>query len=398
MDALAARLRAALATDPRLAFDTEFIRERTYSPVLEIVQVAARDTEGGEIIAVIDVPALSGELGELGALLLDSSVLKIVHAGGQDIEILTALLGEMPAPIFDTQVAAAFAGYSLQTGYGALVQAQLNVRLSKEEGFADWSRRPLTPAMLDYAENDVRYLHALHDQLSAALDKRGRTVWAEEQTRRILSAAAEEAPPEELWRRVSGKNYLDDKSLAVLRELAMWRDEEARRRDKPRRTVVKDDALIEVAKRTPQTGGELLALRGVPPNLGERAAAQMAERVKIGLAVPKGERPYLESSPPLDDQGAALAELLAAVVRARALEVGLPPSLLAGGEDLRALAVAVRRRDRNAFTGALFEGWRGEIIGSNLQAVVEGRLAVAWNPQKGRLNLTALTPAENSAD
>ncbi len=391
LDSLVAQLRAALATDARLAFDTEFIRERTYAPVLEIIQIAVLppDSNGEPLIAVVDVPALSGDLGGLGELLLDPAFLKIVHAGGQDIEILTSLLGAMPTPVFDTQVAAAFAGYSLQTGYGALVQALLGVRLAKDEGFADWSRRPLTPAMLDYAENDVRFLHELHDRLAANLEKRGRTAWAEEQTVRILSSAAEETPRAELWRRVSGKNYLDDRGLAVLRELAVWRDDEAQRRDKPRRTVAKDDALIEIAKRLPQSGPEVLALRGAPQNLGERAAAQIAERVKLGLAVPKGERPHLESLPPLDDQGAVLVELLAAVVRARAMEVSLPPSLLAGSDDLRALAVAVRRKDQKSlFRGPLFEGWRGEIIGGDLQAVVEGTLAVAWDPQSSRLRLT----------
>lgn len=295
----------------------------------------------------------------------------------------------MPTSVFDTQVAAAFVGYSLQTGYGALVQAILGVRLSKEEGFADWSRRPLTAAMLDYAENDVRYLHALHDRLASLLEKRGRTAWSQEQTNRLLQSAAVEAAPEDLWRRVGGKNLLDDKGLAVLRELAVWRDEEARRRDKPRRTVLKDDVLVEVARRAPQTAAEILALRSAPPNMGERVAAQIAERVKKGLAVPKEERPHIEAAPPLDDQGAALVELLSAVVRARALEASLPPSLLAGGDDLRTLAAAARRQMKSAFTGPLFEGWRGEIIGADLRAVVEGSLAVAWDPKKGRLALTS---------
>ncbi len=167
---LVERLRDELDRDSRLGIDTEFIRERTYLPVLEILQVAAC---GGQFVAVVDVPALGGDLGELGALLLDPSVLKILHSGGQDMEILAMYLGgQPPAPVYDTQVAASFAGFGAQTGYGALVQALLNVSLSKEEGFADWSRRPLSPAMREYAENDVRYLHALHDALTRRLRKR----------------------------------------------------------------------------------------------------------------------------------------------------------------------------------------------------------------------------------
>ena len=380
---LVGRLRDALAGDPRLGIDTEFIRERTYAPVLEIVQVAA---DGGKLVAVIDVPALGGDLGGLGALLLDPGVLKILHAGGQDMEILQSLLGAPPAPVFDTQVAAAFAGWGTQTGYGALVQAVLNVRLSKEEGFADWSRRPLTPAMLDYAENDVRYLHALHDRLLRLLTRAGRVAWAEEQTARLLRGAAEDLPPRELWRRVGGRSVLDGRGLAILRELAAWRDGEARRRDKPRRSVVKDDVLVEIARRVPKTATAVLALRGVPQNLGEKTAQALADVVRAGLAVPEAERPHVESSPPLDEQGAALVELLSAVVRARALQENLPPALLATQDDLRALAAARRRSDLPAHP--LFAGWRGALIGDALREVLAGRLAARWDPTQGRLVLT----------
>lgn len=371
-----ARLREALAADARLGFDTEFIRERTYAPVLEIVQVSAALPSGDRLIGIVDVPALNGSLGPLGDLLLDTSVLKIVHAGGQDMEILTALLGQPPAPVFDTQVAAAFAGYSLQTGYGALVQAVLGIRLSKEEGFADWSRRPLTPSMRDYAENDVRYLQDFHTKLATLLERRGRLSWAEEQTNRLLAQASEPLAPRELWRRVGGKNLLESKGLAILRELARWRDEEARRRDKPRRTVMKDEALIEIAKRAPQTAQAVLDLRGVQ-NVGERMAESLAAQVRLGLAVPHQERPHLESTPTLDEQGAALVELLSAVVRIRAVEEHLPPSLLASGDELRNLAGG--RKSADAFTGPLFTGWRGSLIGDDLRAVLAGERAVKWD-------------------
>jgi ribonuclease D len=344
------------------------------------VQVAA---ERGALIGIIDVPALSGRLGGLGEILLDPAILKIVHAGGQDMEILTTLLGALPVNVYDTQVAAAFAGFSLQTGYGALVQSLLGVRLSKEEGFSDWSRRPLTESMLAYAENDVRFLHALHDKLGATLEARGRSTWAVDQTTRILTGAAEEVPPADLWRRIGGRSLLDPRGLAILRELGQWRDEEARRRDKPRRTVIKDEALIEVARRAPRTPQEVLGLRGMPPNLGERAADGLAERVRRGLAVPEEERPRVESAPPLDDQGAALVELLSAVVRARALAEQLPPALLASGDDLRSLVAG--RRVAKAAASPLFSGWRGEIIGDSLRAVIAGELAVAWDAKEGRL-------------
>ena len=375
------RLRDELSRDPRLGIDTEFIRERTYAPVLEVVQVA---TAGGEFVAVIDVPALGGDLGPLGDLLLDPSVLKILHSGAQDMEILKASLGAPPAPVFDTQVAAAFLGWGTQVGYGALVLGLLNVSLSKGESFADWSRRPLTPAMLAYAEDDVRYLHALHDRLSRRLNERGRAAWAEEQTRRVLEGAAAETAPEDLWRRVGGRSGMDGRGLAVLRELAIWRDEAARRNDKPRRTIMKDEVLTEVARRMPQTEDALLALRGVPSGMSRSTAGALVECVRRGLDLPKDQRPRSEGAPPLDERGAALVELLSAVVRARAQEHDLPPSLLATQDDLRSLAARRRHID---FDGPLFTGWRGAIVGTSLRDALAGRLALTWDPENERLAL-----------
>ncbi len=377
---LAERLEPALAADPRLAFDTEFIRERTYKPVLEIIQVATADG----FIAILDVPALGGELGVLGDLFLNPDVLKILHAGGQDMEILASRLGEPPAPVYDTQVAAAFAGYSLQTGYGALVQAVLAVRLAKDEGFADWSRRPLTPAMREYAENDVRYLHAVHDKLSAILIRRGRAAWADDQMGRSLLAGTEELPPRELWRKVGGKNVLDGRGLAVLRELAEWRDAEAHRRDKPRRSVVKDDFLIEIARRAATDAHAILTLRTAPANLGEKNAQALVEVVRRGVAVPPEERPEADALPPLDEQGTVLQEMFNTVVRLRATEESLPPSLLASGDDLRSLAAERARPD---FEGPLFSGWRGGLVGKPLRDLLEGRLTIGYDPRRRRVVL-----------
>ncbi|MES2460626.1 MAG: HRDC domain-containing protein [Armatimonadota bacterium] len=378
-------LRDSLTRDPRLAFDTEFIRERTYAPVLEIVQVATGD---GSVIAIIDVPALGGDLGGVGELMLVPSILKLVHAGGQDMEILASRLGALPTPVFDTQVAAAFTGHSIQTGYGNLVLALLNVRLNKDEGFADWSRRPLTPSMREYAENDVRYLPTLHTKLAAFLEKRGRSQWAQEQTDRLLMTAAEETAPEDLWRRVGGRNILDARGLAILRELALWRDEEARRRDKPRRSVVKDDFLIELSRRAPRSAADILALRSAPHSLGEKAATVLADRIQNGLAVPPAERPLPENPPALDEQGSVLVELLTALIRARALESDLPSTLIANGDDLRSLAALRGRRNDAALRDhPLLNGWRGSLVGDSLRGLLAGQLAIGWDSKRNRLKM-----------
>ena len=308
----------------------------------------------------------------------------MLHAGGQDVEILALELGAPPARIYDTQIAAAFAGFAVQMGYGALVQSVLSVTLSKEEGFADWSRRPLTPSMRDYAANDVKYLHELHDRLDARLKRSGRDVWADEQTRRVLGGAAEQTPAEDLWRKIGGRSGMGGRELAVLRELAIWRDDEARRRDKPRRTVIKDEPLVEIARRKPKSAADLLALRGMPPGLGEKAATTLVLAVQRGLAVPDEDRPRLESSPPLDESGAELLELLSAIVRRRAIEESLPPSLMASADDLRSLAI---QRKNPSETHPLLNGWRGELLGEPLRAALAGTLGVAWDPKKDRLRL-----------
>jgi ribonuclease D len=363
-----------LQKDPRLALDTEFIRERTYRPVLEIIQLALSTGE----IALLDVPKI-GTLEPLYGLLHGQEVLKLLHSGGQDVEILTEHTGKMPWPIFDTQVAAAFAGHPLQLGYGALVQSRLHVHLSKEEGFSDWSRRPITNEMRDYAENDVRYLHTLHTQISESLTARGRTAWANEQMERTLTHAATFAPPEDIWQSVQGRGSLQGKELAVLRELAIWRDEEAKRRNKPRRSVLKDDLLVEVAKRKPRTVDKILEMRVAPPNLGERVAAQLVEAVTRGSHAPAELWPQTERRVHLDEPAQALYELLSAAVRSLAATNDIPASLLASGDDLKALAATAR------CNGPLFEGWRGAIVGEALEALIKGKNALRWDAKGRRL-------------
>ena len=388
MDALCDELAPLLAADPRLAIDTEFIRERTYTPLLEVIQVAADE---GNFIALIDVPAVGAyDLGPLGTILLDPAIVKILHAGGQDMEILAERLGKAPANVYDTQVAAAFAGYSLQTGYGPLVQSLLGVKLSKDEGFADWSRRPLTQAMRDYAENDVRYLHTMHDKLTALLARRERTEWAAEMMAKMVAQATETLPTTRLYERVGGRTSLDGRGLAVLRELAIWRDAEAQRRDKPRRSVVKDDFLVELARRSPQSASEILALRSAPQNLGEKTAQALVDVVRRGRAVPDSERPQPDTPLAIDEAGAALVELLAAVVKVKAVNENLPSALLASSEDLRTLAT--NRRHPNNWPQELFTGWRGAILGDDLKAALLGSLAVCWDSKRGKLALLRIDP------
>ena len=199
-------------------------------------------------------------------------------------------------------------------------------------------------------------------------------------------------PPAELWRKVGGKNVLDARGLAVLRELAAWRDTEAQRRDKPRRSVVKDDFLIEIARRAATDPQAILGLRTAPQNLGEKNAQTLAEVVKRGVAVSPDDRPEAESLQPLDEQGAVLQEMLNTVVRLRATEENLPPSLLASGDDLRSLA---SERGNPDYNGALFRGWRGDLVGKPLRALLEGRLSIGYDTRRRRVVLQTTVDSES---
>lgn len=367
-----------LQRDNRIAIDTEFVGEQTYEPQLMLIQIATADGH----IALIDAKVLAGKMQALANLLCAPDRLKIMHAGGQDVPILNANLGEISGPWFDTQIAAAYIGYPLQTGYARLVEAETRVKLDKGESLSDWGRRPIPTSMLTYAADDVRYLHGIHNNLAARLAELGRTAWNNEGVEEMVRSVTEKLAASELWRKVAGHTGLDRRGLAVLRELCLWRDDEARRRDKPRRSVIKDEPLIELARRAPSTTSAAMNLRSLPPSLGDRRLAELVERIKIGLAVPANQQPRLDYvSTSLDEHGAALYELLLAVVRVRAIEANIAPTLLAPSDPLRRLA-ASRKMDEVA---RIFPGWRGDLIGEDLRAALNGKLSVAWDAQAERL-------------
>ena len=244
---------AQLRGHDRLAVDTEFMGEDSFHPRLEIIQVAA-----GDVIAIIDyqkVPTLE----PFFSLLDDTRVLKALHAGRQDLEIFSVLSGSVPTPVFDTQVAAAMVGYGTQIGYAQLVKQVLRITLEKSETFTNWAQRPLTPEQIVYALEDVRYLLALHDHLVRQLKALGRLEWAEEEFRRVQSLADHEArDPRLRYQRIRGWEGLSPRARGVLREVAAWREHEAKRRDRPRGRILRDEILIEIARRNP-AGPETLA-------------------------------------------------------------------------------------------------------------------------------------------
>lgn len=380
-------LAAELANETVLALDTEFIRERSYAPKLELVQVAARNG----VVAAIDY----GKLGKrsddpFAALLKNPAILKVFHAAEQDLEVLQALTGELLLPVFDTQLAAGLAGYGAKPGYGALVESVLGLRLPKGESMTDWSMRPLSDAQLKYALDDVRHLLEVYDLLIDKLETSARFVWAQQECDRLRNSVEAQLVsrenPETLYLRVRGRGGLSSSGLAVLRELARWREEEAQRRDRPRGSVFKDEILVEIARRSPKQSHQLRQLRGIQPRDLDRYGEELVRLVQQALALPRSAYPVAEPpAPPPDESTLALTDLLQAVTHLIAAESGIAATLLATNSDLQRLAEAYRRGD--SLTVSCLEGWRGELLGERLRDLLEGRAALGWDPQMHRLKL-----------
>lgn len=355
-----------------LAIDTEFMRERTYYARLCLVQMATATD-----VCVIDALALGDRLQELAPVLADPSSVKVFHAGSQDIEVLLRATGVTPAPVFDTQVAATVAGFPTQVGYGQLVHDLLGITLDKADTFTDWAKRPLSEEQLRYAEEDVRHLPRIYDSLRARLEREGRLAWLAEDFERLADPATYTVDPREQYRRVKRASSLDARSLAVLREVAAWRETEAQRRDIPKRWLLSDESLIEIARRRPKDAASLAAIRGVSDRLAKRESAGLLAAVRAGEAVPEDRLPRLprRRRPATDAQ--PIADVLSAVVRLRAREHGVATTLLATRDELERFAQGEREGH------PLASGWRHAIVGAELEALLEGRSAVSV--RNGRL-------------
>lgn len=370
---------AHLAEAERFALDTEFVGERTYAPQLEVIQVATR-TEA----ALIDCRAVPA-LDPFFAVLFDPRIEKVLHAGQQDIELFNALAGRSLTPVFDTQIAAAMAGYGAQPGLAQLVERLLGVGLEKSETLTDWSRRPLTRAQVAYAVDDVRYLLPLYDRLRERLLKLDRWEWLQEELRRVEAAVrSEPVDPMRAFLRVRGRGSLRAKGLAVLRELAAWREEVASERNKPRGSILRDEALVEIARKAPTTVAALKGLRAVRSRELDRQAEAVVERVARALEQPKEQWPQ-----PPPAHGAApppgVVELMQAVLRARAEEAHVAPNLLATHADLELLVH--RHLSGDVAELSVLQGWRRKIAGDDLLALLDGRAAVEVDPKQHRIRL-----------
>lgn len=351
------------ATAHSIALDTEFIREKTYYAKLCLVQIAA-----GEHIACIDPLAIEN-LEPLWERLESPETLVLLHAGRQDLEVIFQASGRIPEPVFDTQIAAALCGYGDQTGYGALVKTVLDIELDKSMSRADWARRPLPADALDYAADDVRHLHALHEHLVARLAALGRESWLAPELAGLTNPAHYSPDPAEAWRRIRGTARLKPKEIAILKSLAEWREQEAMRLDRPRQWLLKDDTLVFLAQRPPRNTAELAAVRGIDERfVGHNGEALVHLIAHARNSVPPEDLPV--DKPRLTPAQEAQTDLLMAALRAIAEENSLAPASIANRKELERLVRGERELD-------VLSGWRRAAAGERLLDIAEGRIAIS---------------------
>lgn len=372
---------------PRLALDTEFVGEDSFVPRLELIQVATEQTA-----AIIDFPAVQSNevLETFWQIVCDPAVEKVVHAGRQDLDLFAVHAGQIPKPFFDTQIAAAMLGFGPQVAYANLVQRVHGKRLDKAHTFTNWSARPLSHEQLAYALEDVTFLLAIHDHLHSRLSKLGRLEWVREEFTRLENAVSEtRREPQERYQRIRGWDQLKPKSAAVLRELAAWREGEAKRRNVPRSRVVRDEVLIQLARHPPRQVDELRKVRGFHGSEVDRSGEVLLATIQQALALPPSSWPVLAKEKKPEPESTGLVELLQAIVKACANKAEIAPTLLATTADLQALVEA--KPDRSTLDLPLLRGWRRELVGDVLLDALEGRLtitvdtntrAIRWSPTR----------------
>ncbi len=366
-----------------IAIDTEFMRDKTYWPLLCLVQIA-----GPEEAAAIDSLAPGIDLAPLFALLADPQVLKVFHAARQDIETFFHLTGTVPTPIFDTQVAAMVCGFGDAVSYETLAGKLAGARIDKSSRFTDWSHRPLTERQLTYALSDVVPLRRVYDKLAVRLAKNGRASWLEEEMAILSDPGTYRLTPSEAWHRLKLRSG-NRRVLALARELATWRETAAQQRNLPRNRVLRDEALLEIAAHAPHTVEELARTRGLGRNLAEgRFGAEILAVVLRVLAMPEESYP----EPPLRREPppglGPLVDLLRVLLKLRCEENGVAQRLVADAEDLECIAA-----DDQAEVRAL-HGWRAELFGRDALELKHGALALTAAGKRIKLVRLAASTAE----
>ena len=374
-----------LAEERYITVDTEFLRDKTYYPKLCLVQVA-----GKEVSCAIDVLAKDMDMTPLFALLDNSAVLKVFHSARQDIEIIYNLTGKIPAPLFDTQVAAMVCGFGEAVSYEVLARKFAGIQLDKSSRFTDWSRRPLTKKQLAYAISDVVHLRVVYEKLIKKLQENGRTHWLTEEMETLTDPQNYANDPEFAWERIRVRSGQSPRFIKRVQELAKWREITAKKRDLPRNHIIKEQTLLEIAASAPQTIDALRHIRG----LGKVSdSSPMVEEILAVMEevenLPEDQLPPHKPKRAAPKNG-ALTELLKVLLKMQSDDQHVAAKLIATSDDLALIAA-----EKNADVPAM-QGWRYEVFGQYAESLKEGKIALSAKGNK--MLLIELTPQEKTAN
>lgn len=358
---------AEMAAHPYITIDTEFMREKTYYPKLCLIQLADPDKNA----VAIDPLAKGIDLSPLFDLLDNEKVLKVFHAARQDLEIFYNLTGKVVRPFFDTQIAAMVLGYGDSVGYESLVRNVSKHQLDKSSQYTDWSVRPLSEKQITYALGDVTYLRDIYLTLSAQLKEQNRISWVYEEEEFLARPATYENNPQDMWQKIKIRSP-KPKNLAVLRELAAWREKRAQDKNIPRSWVMRDETLADMASQSPKTLDELKKIRNLPAEFtkGEGKSEILLGLIKKGLDTPKKDCPEVVKKHPLSPSVSAKADILKMLLKIQAAECGVAAKLIASSDEIEIIAA------EDAPDVPALKGWRAEVFGMEALALKNGELAI----------------------
>ncbi|WP_417448855.1 ribonuclease D [Kordiimonas sp.] len=354
-----------LAQAEFVTVDTEFLRDNTYFPKLCLVQVA--DDEGPH---AIDPLADGLDLAPLMDLLDNPNVLKVMHACRQDMEIFYLMMGKLPSPVFDTQVAAMVCGFGDSVGYETLVTKIAKAQLDKSARYTDWSKRPLSDTQLHYALGDVTYLRTIYRRLAGELKATGRERWVDEEMATLRDPGIYEIAPEDAWQRLKVRTN-KPRFLGLLQELAAWRERQAKERDLPRNRVAKDETLFEIAAHPPKDETALDRIRGIPKGFSRsKAGKSLMEALEAGMNIPDSELPHIERAKPRPATP-PMADLLKVLLKIKCQDAKVAARMVANAQDIENWAAEPESTDIKAM-----HGWRYEIFGADAVKLMKGDLGL----------------------
>jgi ribonuclease D len=354
-----------------ITVDTEFMRDKTYWPILCLIQVASPDEAWA-----IDPMAASVDLGPFYDVMKNESVLKVFHSGRQDLEIFFHSMGGFPKPMFDTQVAAMVCGFGESVAYETLVHRFTDARLDKASRFTDWARRPLTERQISYALSDVTHMRAVYRALAKQLDETGRRPWLDEEIATLTDPSTYITKPEDAWLRLKPRST-NRRYLGILQCLAAWRQREAEERDLPRNRILRDEALLEIAAHPPKSREDLKGMRSMSRGFPDNGLTKgLLAAVEEGVSLPDKALPKVDKPKHVPPGTGPLVELLKVLLKMKCSDHGVAQKLLASTAELEAIATKSRDADH------VLHGWRWEIFGKDAVALRDGQIALSAHDGK----------------